>query len=237
MVNEANASYLPFDLYPYEFDIAKIVDVANRGKIGCIFIASPNNPTGHAFTLAAMRHLLDGVSCTVILDESLLLSVDSESKASLIDEYPNIFICGSFSKLYGMAGLRIGYLVANHMHTKQLQQLISPFAVDGLALAIANHVSMQHAWLRKRTTTINNGIAALRSIDSSLLRVTHTQAPVALLDYRGGNGSLYQMLCDAGILTVACQEFPGLAGINAVRVIINGIQDVLRLKGIMANIL
>ena len=236
MINEATITYLPFDTYPYEFDISSIVDAANKGKADCVFIANPNSPTGHTLSLDPIRQLLAGIQSTVILDESLLPSIHSEGRAALISEYPDLFICGSFSKLYGLAGLRIGYLVANPIHTKQLRQLVSPFGVDALALAAAKYVLKQDKWLHMRAAAVADGIAVLRTINNPKVRVTHTQASVALLDYQGSNASLYQRLRDAGVLTVAGQEFPGLAETNSVRVIIKNIQDMQRLKRIVTDL-
>jgi histidinol-phosphate aminotransferase len=144
-------------------------------------------------------------------------------------------VCGSFSKIYGLAGLRVGYLVANQAHTGLLKKLVSPFGVDSFSLEVAKHMIAQDAWLRNRTAEIKGGIRVLQEADTLPFRLTHTSAPVALIEYMGAE-SLYRTLQGQGVATVAGEEFPGLGDINAVRVIIRSMEDMLELKRILANI-
>jgi histidinol-phosphate/aromatic aminotransferase/cobyric acid decarboxylase-like protein len=215
----------------------KINNEVHQKQIECLFIASPNNPTGHALSRESINLLLETVQCSVILDESLLMATHSMGSVELVNKYKNLFICGSFSKLYGLAGLRIGYLVANYVHSQQLKKLVSPFGVDALGLEIAKHMVIQEAWLRERIAIINNSIAILQNINSPQLRITHTTAPIALIEYTGTTGSLYDMLLGQGVTTVASEEFLGLDKTNAVRIIIKDVTEILQLKRALANIL
>ena len=236
MIQEAKIYYLPFDTYPYEFDIAKISEEVYKRKIECLYIASPNNPTGHALSRKSIKHLLDAVQCSVILDESLLIAGNAKSNMAYVSQYPNLFICGSFSKLYGLPGLRVGYLATSLDHIKRLKQLVSPFGVDAFGLEVAKHMVTQDAWLQKRVAAINEGITTLRNANNPLLRVSNTSAPVALVEYVGAEGNLHDLLSNQGVLTVPSQEFPGLDKANAVRVIIKGVKDMLQLTRALANI-
>lgn len=236
MVQEAQIHYLRFDTYPFELDIKKLREEACKKEIDCLFVGSPNNPTGHALSRDSIKRLLDTVTCSVILDESLLLDGQDGSCAMFVNEYRNLFICGSFSKLYGLPGLRIGYMVANDAYIELLRKLVSPFGVDTLGLEIAKHVVAQDDWLRARVRAIKHSLAVLQSIDNPRLKITHTSAPVALIEYTGIKGALFQELYDQGVSTVAGSEFPGLSKTNAVRVIIKNVSDMLKLKRILKKI-
>ncbi len=237
MAHEAKVCYLRFDAYPYELDVAKICDEIQKRRIDCLFIASPNNPTGHSLSRESLKLLLGGVpsACSIILDESLLVT-HGASCSSLTDKHPNLVICGSFSKLFGLPGLRVGYIVANRMHVRPIRMLVSPFGVDGFGIEIAKHVIVQDAWITKRTSMINSGIAALRTLSEPRFLVTRTSAPVALVEYLGAGGSLYRLLHERGVATISGEEFPGLAGANVVRVIIKNVKDMMRLKRVLATL-
>ena len=236
MIGEAKIYHVPFGSYPFEFDAGKLCAIIREEKIECLIIGNPNSPTGHALSIASIKRLIDDVSCSIILDESLLLGPLGAGYDILAQKHQNLFVCGSFSKLYGVPGLRIGYLVAAREHAQGLKKLTSPFEVDALSIEIAKHMAVQDDWLRGRVAAIKSGIAELRRIDSPTLRVTRTSAPVALLEYSGVQGDLYDMLRARGVATVAGKEFLGLDQTNAVRVIIKNVKDMLQLKEILANI-
>lgn len=236
LVQNARIHYVRFDTYPYEFDVAQICRIVNEKKIHCLYVASPNNPTGHALSQESIAQLLESAPCSVILDEALLLTADGLGSAALVNTHPDLYVCGSFSKLYGLAGLRMGYLVARRADAAVLRKLVSPFSVDALALELAKQVLAQEAMLRKRISAITDSITALRAFDHPLFKVTRTSAPVALIEYNGSKGSLHKMLSRVGVDTVASEELPGLNNANAVRVIIKSVQDVLQLTRILTEI-
>jgi len=119
---------------------------AIRDTTRLVFIANPNNPTGtylpndeiESFLAAvAQRH---GARVTVVLDEAYNeflephLRVDS---IGLVKRYPNLLVSRSFSKAYGLAGLRVGFGVAQPMLTDLLNRVRQPFNVNSLAQAAA----------------------------------------------------------------------------------------------------
>ncbi len=97
-------------------DAGMLEQIDERTKI--IFVCNPNNPTGTYWSLDQLRNFLDAVDgrTIVVADEAYCEFVEAEDfpdGMSLIDEYPNLVIFRTFSKMYGLAGLRIGYLAAN----------------------------------------------------------------------------------------------------------------------------
>lgn len=107
-----------------------------------IFIANPNNPTGTFVNKETIINFLENVwekygkSVLVILDEAYSEYLDDDlcfDSFSLINQYPNLIVCRTFSKAYGLAGLRVGFSVADKDVADFLNRTRQPFNVNSLA--------------------------------------------------------------------------------------------------------
>jgi len=103
-----------------------------------IFLANPNNPTGTIFTHDEISEFLSKIppQTIVVLDEAYCEYVDSPLypySIQLFRKYPNMVILHSFSKIYGLAGLRIGYCIANQSFVEELETNSLPFKVGSIA--------------------------------------------------------------------------------------------------------
>ncbi len=97
-------------------DLTAMAAAAN-GSTGLIYICNPNNPTGTIVSKAALGHFLDRVPKTaiVLVDEAYFHFVEDPSYGSVMDwvgKYPNLIVARTFSKIYGMAGMRLGYAIS-----------------------------------------------------------------------------------------------------------------------------
>ena len=111
-----------------------------------VYVANPNNPTGTYLSVDAIESFLAGVAArhgtrvTVVLDEAYneflepALRVDG---VALVKRYPNLIVSRSFSKAYGLAGLRVGFAMAQPVLTDLLNRVRQPFNVNSLAQAAA----------------------------------------------------------------------------------------------------
>ena len=111
-----------------------------------VYVANPNNPTGTYLSIEAIETFLAGVAArhgtrvTVVLDEAYneflepALRVDG---VALVKRYPNLIVSRSFSKAYGLAGLRVGFAMAQPALTDLLNRVRQPFNVNSLAQAAA----------------------------------------------------------------------------------------------------
>ncbi len=119
---------------------AMVAAVTDRTKV--VIVCSPNNPTGTTVTRRELQHLLDRVPehVLVVLDEAYLEFVtDAESPDALAvwREHANVVVLRTFSKAYGLAGLRVGYAVAHERVATALRQTAVPFGVSSVAQAAA----------------------------------------------------------------------------------------------------
>ena len=112
-------------------------------KTKLIFIANPNNPTGTIITHESFKKFLETMPSQVIvvIDEAYSEYVNDPSYPNSLDlqkEFKNLVIFHTFSKIYGLAGLRIGYAIAAPDVAQQLEQCRTPFSVNSLAAAAAS---------------------------------------------------------------------------------------------------
>ena len=109
-----------------------------------VYVCNPNNPTGTAVTRDALETFIRSVplSCTVVVDEAYIDLVDQPgvaTSAGLVKEVPNIIVLRTFSKLHGLAGLRIGYAIAPAALAQRLAALSLTWPnTTGLSAAIAS---------------------------------------------------------------------------------------------------
>lgn len=119
------------------FDLeAMAAELRERTRV--VFLTNPNNPTGTYNTRDEVIRFLDQVpsDCLVAIDEAyfeFVTAADFPDGLALLDRYPNLIVLRTFSKIYGLAGLRLGYGVANAEITGYLNRVRQPFNVNSLA--------------------------------------------------------------------------------------------------------
>lgn len=138
--------------------------VSERTRL--VFIANPNNPTGTWLTQQALSEFLDAlpVRVIVVLDEAYYEYVDAPGYASgieLLQRYPNLIVARTFSKVYGLAGLRVGYGVSGDVITDLLNRVRPPFNVNSLALAAATAALDDVEHLQRARAINANGMQQL----------------------------------------------------------------------------
>lgn len=126
-------------LTDWQVDIDALISACNA-KTALIFLANPNNPTGTLINHADILRLLHAIPKTTILvlDEAyheFLSPGDSPNTIDLITQFPNLVITRTFSKGYGLAGLRLGYAISHPDIRALLQKIVLPFTISQTALA------------------------------------------------------------------------------------------------------
>lgn len=156
----------PFTAVPLsglDYDLEAML-AAVREDTSLLIICNPNNPTGSYLEPAVLRSFLERVprETVVALDEAYGEFVTSpawEDSTSWLDDHPNLVILHTFSKIYGLAGLRLGYGIADPQVVQALDKIRQPFNVDSLA-QVAAVESLRHP---ERVEERRQKIAAERS--------------------------------------------------------------------------
>jgi histidinol-phosphate aminotransferase len=153
-------------------------------------MANPNNPTGTWFTLDRLAAFLERVPrhLPVVVDEAYIEFADMPGLASALalqSRFPNLVVTRTFSKAYGLAGLRIGYAVAHPEIIELVNRLRESFNANGLALLAAETALGDRAHLRH---VVENTRAERERVAAALrargLRVLPSQGNFVLIDFR-----------------------------------------------------
>ena len=139
-VQMMGAESVQIPLVDHAFDL-DAVTAAITPKTKIIMLATPNNPTGTALSVDAMRSMMASVpdDVIVLIDEAYREFLDPGfgDPVELTADHPNVVVSRTFSKAYGLAGVRVGYLVARPDLVDQVNKVLAPFAVNALAQAAA----------------------------------------------------------------------------------------------------
>jgi len=171
-VQAAGAAGIEVPAKDYGHDLAAMRR-AVTAKTRLVFIANPNNPTG---TLAEPRQLEDFIAALpkevlVVLDEAYneYLPEDLRSDSvGWLKRYPNLVVTRTFSKIYGLAGLRVGYACAASGVADLMNRVRHPFNVNSVALAAATAALDDHDFTR-RSFELNR--AGMRQVTDGLKRL------------------------------------------------------------------
>ena len=155
------------DENPYGHNLAAMAELITD-KTSVIFIANPNNPTGtwlksdelHRFIRNVPKHII------VVVDEAYceyVESIEYPNALQWLDQFPNLIVTRTFSKAYGLAGLRIGYAACNEQIADLLNRVRHPFNVNTVSLLAATAALDDDAHLQKCVEMNTKGIKFWRA--------------------------------------------------------------------------
>ena len=168
MINVAKAVGADWKGVPLKSDWSHDLDAMEAAidkKTKLVYICNPNNPTGSITDTKALKSFCERVSkkVPVFVDEAYLDFLDdaaSKSMVSLIDEGHNIIVARTFSKIHGMAGLRIGYMVSNKKTVKSFQQITRGGMGISYPSVMSALASLKDQEFLKESKKLNNGVRA-----------------------------------------------------------------------------
>jgi histidinol-phosphate aminotransferase len=126
--------FLPPD---FEFPLERLLE-AITPRTRAVLIANPNNPTGTGVALGAIEQILLRSENAVVLIDEAYYEFSGVTAAPLLREAPNLFVSRTFSKVYGMAAMRIGCLFSHESNIGFLHKAQSPYSVNTLAAMAAS---------------------------------------------------------------------------------------------------
>lgn len=178
---------------------------AIRPDTRVVWIANPNNPTGNFLPYAEVRAFLETVpkDVVVVLDEAYneyLPPAERADAAAWIAEFPNLVVTRTFSKIYGLAGLRVGYALAAPEVADLLNRVRQPFNVNNLALAAAIAALDDHLFVADSYELNRRG---MEQIVAGLKRLglEHIPSHGNFVTFRAGDGAgINQRLLRQGVI-------------------------------------
>lgn len=153
-----------------------------------LLLCNPNNPTATHIPAARISAFLEDVAphVTVILDEAYVefqTDDDPDATLDLLDRFPNLVVLRTFSKAYGLAGLRVGYAIGASTFRAAVDAVRQPFSVNALAQAAgAEAILHQDDVLRRVESTIAERLRVEEGLHSLDLATSESQANFSWID-------------------------------------------------------
>jgi histidinol-phosphate aminotransferase len=150
----------------YGHDLPAMLKMAKAKKAKVIFIANPNNPTGTFLSGDELLAFLRGLppEILVVLDEAYNEYLPLENRYDSVvwlKEFPNLIISRTFSKAYGLAGLRVGFALAHEQVTDMMNRVRQPFNVNSVAQAAAVAALRDVSFVKKTFELNRTGMAQI----------------------------------------------------------------------------
>ncbi|REE97513.1 histidinol-phosphate transaminase [Thermomonospora umbrina] len=192
-------------------DLTAMADaITERTRL--VFVCNPNNPTGTVVRRAALEAFLDRVpaDCLVILDEAYREYVRDDEVPDGLSVYadrPNVAVLRTFSKAYGLAGLRTGFMVAHPQVAEAVRKTMLPFTVNAVAQAAAiASLSAEGELLERVESTVKERERVVHTLRAQGWTVPPTEANFVWL--RLGERTVdFSEACNAHGVSV--RPFPG----------------------------
>ena len=216
--------------------------VQDNSNTKIVFIANPNNPTGTQLEQKELRQFVASVpsSVLVVLDEAYIEYSPESNNRALLNEFDNVIIVRTFSKAYGLAGLRVGYALSSVAVANLLNRIRQPFNVSrvGLAAAAAALADQdfiektrlindeQMRWLEKQFDAL--GLGFVKSHANFIM----VEVQVEMEDITAA--SIHQALLEQGVIVRPLDAY-GLP--NWLRITVGVAEDNLRLIDTLRSIL
>lgn len=182
-----------------------------------VFICNPNNPTGILTGVELLESILKKakeVNSYLIMDECFLDFVSKKEDYSLlsyIEEHDNLFLLKSFTKMYGIPGLRLGYMIHNNVALlEKIRQAGQTWSVNTIAQRVGIAALMEEGFVEKTVTYVTKEREYLiQELEAMGLTVYRGHANY-LLFYRDNLEELYERLLERGIIIRRCSNYMGL---------------------------
>ncbi|WP_423798950.1 histidinol-phosphate transaminase [Neobacillus sp. SAB-20_R2A] len=171
-----------------------------------IWVCSPNNPTGTYIPENKLIPFLDQVPehILVVLDEAYyeyVVAEDYYDSTSLAQKYPNLIVLRTFSKIYGLAALRVGYGIANSSIIKALEPAREPFNVNSLGQLAAAEALSDQEFVEQCKQKNRQGLAQYYEFcKNNSLKYYPSQTNFVLIDFQVDANEVFQYLLERGYI-------------------------------------
>ncbi len=184
----------------YELDIPAILQPRPNARM--LFICSPNNPTGNAYNAAQIEQLIQQFNGLVVVDEAYIDYSTQPSATQFIGKYSNMVVLQTFSKAWGMAGLRLGMAFASEQLIGYLNKVKPPYNIGEPTQQLALQALQNSNWVKEHIaitieerTKLSNELASLPYVT----KVYPTDANFILAQFTRARAA-YDYLVTAGII-------------------------------------
>ncbi|MCX9014396.1 MAG: histidinol-phosphate transaminase [Candidatus Methanoperedens sp.] len=187
------------------------------GNTKMVFLCSPNNPSGNTLNEKVAREIIESVNAIVFIDEAYV-EFSENSLCGLVKEYGNVVVGRTFSKAFGLAGMRMGYAIAPEWICREYSKVMTPFSMDVLSCEAGIAALADIGHLTKTLETVEKGRIQLTDGLSPLCKVYPSEANFILIDVSPATAAdVSESLLKKGIIVRDCTSFRD-AGESLIRI-------------------
>ncbi len=195
-------------MFPAAEVLARITD-----RTRLVAVASPNNPTGAIASREDLLKIANAAPDAALLVDEAYFDFYGQSMMDAVAATPNLFVARTFSKAYGLAGLRIGVLVGNAEQMKMVRRVSSPYNVNGVALACLPTALADREYIQRYTAEVRRGRERLEKELSTLgVKYWPSQANFVLARIGADSSRFVRAMRERGILVRDRSSDPGCRG-------------------------
>ncbi|ENN96256.1 histidinol-phosphate aminotransferase [Methanocaldococcus villosus KIN24-T80] len=236
-IYDAKIKFAKFDKKNgFKLDVESVLNnITNRTKL--IFLCSPNNPTGNVIENRDIERILKETEAIVVIDHAYIEYADKKYDWSRkVLKYNNAIVLRTFSKVFGLAGMRIGYGIANEEIINYMMRVKPVFSLTRLSQVAAIEALRDKEFL---DFSIKNGIKSREMLYSGLkrlgIKVYPSQANYVLAEIENGK-MVYEELLKRGVIVRSCSSFDGLDE-RYLRISIGKFEEIEKFLSILEGIL
>ncbi|WP_292517056.1 histidinol-phosphate transaminase [Methanoculleus sp.] len=190
----------------FSVDPAAFARACREAKLA--FLCSPNNPTGDSVPIEAVEEILEGMEGLLFLDNAYVDFADIDYRP-LMRRYENLILGRTMSKLFGLAGLRVGYAFVPEWLEPFYQKAATPFALNSVSAAAAIGALADTDQVREARDHVREW--RQRFLEEVPFKVFHSDANFVMIDVAPHTGDeAAERLAAMGVLVRSCTSFPGL---------------------------
>jgi histidinol-phosphate aminotransferase len=195
------------------FDVEAILQAIETRNPALTVIATPNNPTGLEVSRDELLSVVQAARGFVLVDEAYVEFGREPDAVSLIDDNPNVIVMRTLSKGFGLAGLRLGFLVARPEVVRELLKARLPFMIGELAQRTAVRLLQQPNMIKARVRAMQEATDWLtQKLDELGLEYVPSRANFVIFRSPVGTSELMQRVAGSGVLIRDMSGYPELAG-------------------------
>lgn len=209
----AKPVYGKWNLDTNTLDVDSILNnLTNKTKM--IFLCSPNNPTGGVISENDLEIILEATNALVVIDEAYIEYAE-ETHVNLINKYDNVFILRTFSKVLGLAGMRVGYGLSNKETIEYMHRIKPVFSLTRLSYVAAlatledtDFIDESITMGKKSRDLLYEGVSNIDNLD-----VLKSQSNFMVIDIRKTGFTAAELsyeLLKRGVIVRDCTSFKGL---------------------------
>ena len=129
----------------YKFNAEKFIEAVKSQKASLAVVCNPNNPTGGLIPVEDIEKIAKEIDCAFLVDEAYVeFSGKKASAVSLMSKYPHLMVARTFSKAFGLAAIRVGYLLADKDIISTVGKVFKPYYLNVLSTVVASVVMQMY---------------------------------------------------------------------------------------------